>query len=245
MLQLEGVTKSYRLGDTTTEILHGIDLRVLRGEYTAITGPSGSGKSTLMNILGCLEKPSRGRLFFDARDLTGLGDDALTDLRNFRIGFVFQQFNLLPRLTALENVMLPMVYAGYSRPERHERAAHMLRQVGLADRLANRPSQLSGGQQQRVAIARALVNQPELLLADEPTGALDSRTGAEVLDLIERLHAGGDLTVLMVTHDPAVARRCRRILRLQDGRITADSSSAAAAATRGDRPGTASEWSEA
>jgi len=228
MLQLEGVTKSYRLGDTSTEILHGIDLRVLRGEYTAVTGPSGSGKSTLMNILGCLEKPSHGHIYFDALDLTGLSDDALTDLRNFRIGFVFQQFNLLPRLTALENVMLPMVYAGYSRAERHQRAADMLCQVGLADRMANRPSQLSGGQQQRVAIARALVNQPELLLADEPTGALDSRTGAEVLDLIERLQADGDLTVLMVTHDPAVASRCRRILRIQDGRITADSSSVGA-----------------
>ena len=228
MLQLEGVTKSYRLGATTTEILHGIDLRVLRGEYTAVTGPSGSGKSTLMNILGCLEKPSHGHIYFDALDLTGLSDDALTDLRNFRIGFVFQQFNLLPRLTALENVMLPMVYAGYSRAERHQRAADMLCQVGLADRMANRPSQLSGGQQQRVAIARALVNQPELLLADEPTGALDSRTGAEVLDLIERLQADGDLTVLMVTHDPAVASRCRRILRIQDGRITADSSSVGA-----------------
>ncbi|MEB3322077.1 MAG: ABC transporter ATP-binding protein [Synechococcaceae cyanobacterium] len=222
MLQLEGVTRSYRLGDTETEILHGIDLRVLRGEYTAITGPSGSGKSTLMNILGCLEKPTRGRYYFDARDLTDLGDDALTDLRNFRIGFVFQQFNLLPRLTALENVMLPMVYAGYTRAERLERGADMLHQVGLGDRLANRPTQLSGGQQQRVAIARALVNQPELLLADEPTGALDSRTGQEVLDLIERMHAAGELTVVMVTHDDAVATRCRRILRLQDGRITGD-----------------------
>ncbi len=232
MLQLEGVTKSYRLGDTSTEILHGIDLRVLRGEYTAITGPSGSGKSTLMNILGCLEKPSHGHIYFDALDLTDLSDDALTDLRNFRIGFVFQQFNLLPRLTALENVMLPMVYAGYSRAERHQRASDMLHQVGLADRMANRPSQLSGGQQQRVAIARALVNQPELLLADEPTGALDSRTGSEVLNLLERLHASGDLTVLMVTHDPAVARRCRRILSIQDGRITADM--AMPAAGRGD-----------
>jgi putative ABC transport system ATP-binding protein len=223
MLQLEGVRKSYRLGDTTSEILHGIDLQVLRGEYTAITGPSGSGKSTLMNILGCLEKPSAGRFYFDARDISALSDDDLTDLRNFRIGFVFQQFNLLPRLTALENVMLPMVYAGYSRPERRERAADMLQLVGLGDRMINRPSQLSGGQQQRVAIARALVNQPELLLADEPTGALDSRTGHDVLDLIERMHSGGALTVLMVTHDPAVAGRCRRILRLQDGRIADDS----------------------
>jgi putative ABC transport system ATP-binding protein len=210
------------MGEMAVEILHGIDLTILRGEYTAIVGASGSGKSTLMNILGCLEQPSSGHYYFDARDITSLSDNERTDIRNFQIGFIFQQFNLLPRLTALQNVMLPMVYAGYSLPERRERGEAMLEQVGLADRMANRPNQLSGGQQQRVAIARALVNRPELLLADEPTGALDSRTGEEVIDLISGLHAGG-LTIVLVTHDPTVAERSRRIIRMQDGRITGDS----------------------
>jgi putative ABC transport system ATP-binding protein len=158
MLQLRRITKAYRMGDVDVPILHGIDLTVLRGEYAAIVGTSGSGKSTLMNILGCLEQPTSGHYYFDARDITQLSDNERTDIRNIQIGFVFQQFNLLPRLTALQNVMLPMVYAGYGRAERRERAEAMLEQVGLADRLANRPNQLSGGQQQRVAIARALVN---------------------------------------------------------------------------------------
>ncbi|KEF43031.1 MAG: macrolide ABC transporter ATP-binding protein [Cyanobium sp. CACIAM 14] len=221
MLQLEKIRKTYRMGEVDVPILHGIDLTVLRGDYIAIMGASGSGKSTLMNILGCLEQPSEGRYYFDARDVTTLSDNERTDLRNFQIGFIFQQFNLLPRLTALDNVMLPMVYAGYPRHERLERARQMLADVGLAERMANLPSQLSGGQQQRVAIARALVNQPELLLADEPTGALDSRTGREVMDLITGLHAQG-LTIVLVTHDAQVARRTRRIVRIQDGRITAD-----------------------
>lgn len=221
MLQLRGITKAYQLGDGEVEILHGIDLTVLRGEYAAIVGTSGSGKSTLMNILGCLEQPSSGYYYFDAREITQLSDNERTDMRNLQIGFVFQQFNLLPRLTALQNVMLPMVYAGYSLAERRGRAEAMLEQVGLADRLANRPNQLSGGQQQRVAIARALVNQPELLLADEPTGALDSRTGGEVIELIAGLHASG-LTIVLVTHDPSVARNSERIIQLQDGRIIAD-----------------------
>jgi putative ABC transport system ATP-binding protein len=221
MLQLRGITKVYRMGDVDVPILHGIDLTILRGEYTAIVGTSGSGKSTLMNILGCLEQPSSGHYYFDARDITELSDNERTDIRNFQIGFVFQQFNLLPRLSALQNVMLPMVYAGYARAERRERAAAMLERMGLADRMANRPNQLSGGQQQRVAIARALVNQPELLLADEPTGALDTRTGEEVIELISGLHADG-LTIVLVTHDPTVARNSGRIIRIQDGRITAD-----------------------
>jgi putative ABC transport system ATP-binding protein len=221
MLQLRGITKAYQLGDVEVEILHGIDLTVLRGEYAAIVGTSGSGKSTLMNILGCLEQPSSGYYYFNAREITQLSDNERTDMRNVQIGFVFQQFNLLPRLTALQNVMLPMVYAGYSPAQRRERAEAMLEQVGLADRLANRPNQLSGGQQQRVAIARALVNQPELLLADEPTGALDSRTGGEVIELISGLHASG-LTIVLVTHDPSVARNSGRIIQLQDGRIIAD-----------------------
>ena len=218
MIQLEGINKTYAMGDVVVPILKDINLTILRGEYTAIMGASGSGKSTLMNIVGCLERPSTGHYYFDAREVTTLSDDELTDVRNFRIGFVFQQFNLLSRLTALENVMLPMVYAGYPRPERKQRAEAMLVQVGLADRLANRPNQLSGGQQQRVAIARALVNQPDLLLADEPTGALDSRTGWAVMDQLQALHEGG-LTIVLVTHDAQVAGRAGRTLRIQDGRI--------------------------
>lgn len=218
MLQLEHIGKVYPLGESTVPILRDINLTILRGEYTAIMGASGSGKSTLMNILGCLEPPSEGRYFFDGRDVTVLTDDERTDLRNFRIGFVFQQFNLLSRLSAVDNVMLPMVYAGYGRRERRERARWMLERVGLGERLDHLPSQLSGGQQQRVAIARALVNQPELVLADEPTGALDSRTGRDVMDLIGALHQEG-ITIVLVTHDAAVAQRSQRIVRIEDGRI--------------------------
>jgi putative ABC transport system ATP-binding protein len=220
MLQLEHIGKVYPRGESTVPILRDINLTILRGDYTAIMGASGSGKSTLMNILGCLEPPSEGRYYFDGREVTTLTDDERTDLRNFRIGFVFQQFNLLSRQSALENVMLPMVYAGYSRRERRERALWMLERVGLAERLDHLPSQLSGGQQQRVAIARALVNQPELVLADEPTGALDSRTGREVMDLIGELHQDG-ITIVLVTHDAAVAERSQRIVRIEDGRTLA------------------------
>jgi putative ABC transport system ATP-binding protein len=218
---MEQIGKTYRLGDVVVPVLRGIDLTILRGDYVAIMGASGSGKSTLMNILGCLEQPSEGHYYFDARDITKIPDDERTDLRNFRIGFVFQQFNLLSRLTALQNVMLPMVYAGYPKSERLRRAQQLLVDVGLADRMANLPSQLSGGQQQRVAIARALVNQPDLVLADEPTGALDSRTGEEVMDLVSALHQSG-ITIVLVTHDSGVAARTQRIIRLQDGRIIAD-----------------------
>ena len=221
MLRMEQIGKTYRLGDVVVPVLRGIDLTILRGDYVAIMGASGSGKSTLMNILGCLEQPSEGHYYFDARDITKIPDDERTDLRNFRIGFVFQQFNLLSRLTALQNVMLPMVYAGYPKSERRRRAQQLLVDVGLADRMANLPSQLSGGQQQRVAIARALVNQPDLVLADEPTGALDSRTGEEVMDLVSALHQSG-ITIVLVTHDGSVAARTQRIIRLQDGRIIAD-----------------------
>jgi len=221
MLRMEQIGKTYRLGDVVVPVLRGIDLTILRGDYVAIMGASGSGKSTLMNILGCLEQPSEGHYYFDARDITKIPDDERTDLRNFRIGFVFQQFNLLSRLTALQNVMLPMVYAGYPKSERRRRAQQLLVDVGLADRIANLPSQLSGGQQQRVAIARALVNQPDLVLADEPTGALDSRTGEEVMDLVSALHQSG-ITIVLVTHDGGIAARTQRIIRLQDGRIIAD-----------------------
>lgn len=218
MLKLVQIGKMVRLGEGTVPILRDINLSIARGDYTAIMGASGSGKSTLMNILGCLEPASEGHYFFDGRDVTSLTDDERTDLRNFRIGFVFQQFNLLSRLSALENVMLPMVYAGYPRRERREQARRMLEGVGLADRLHHLPRQLSGGQQQRVAIARALVNQPELVLADEPTGALDSRTGREVMDLLATLHGQG-ITIVLVTHDASVAERTQRIVRIEDGRI--------------------------
>jgi putative ABC transport system ATP-binding protein len=218
MLKLESVGKLVRLGEVEVPILHDINLTVLRGDFTAIMGASGSGKSTLMNILGCLEPASKGRYFFDGRDVTELSDDERTDLRNFRIGFVFQQFNLLSRLSALENVMLPMVYAGYPRRARLDRARRVMESVGLGDRLHHQPKQLSGGQQQRVAIARALVNQPELILADEPTGALDSRTGREVMELLAKLHAEG-ITIVLVTHDASVAERTQRIVRLEDGCI--------------------------
>jgi putative ABC transport system ATP-binding protein len=218
MLKLEKIGKVVRLGEVSVPILRDINLTILRGDYTAIMGASGSGKSTLMNILGCLEPASEGKYYFDGQDVTQLSDDERSDLRNFRIGFVFQQFNLLTRLSALENVMLPLVYAGYPRPERRRQAQRLLEAVGLETRLHHLPSQLSGGQQQRVAIARALVNQPELLLADEPTGALDSRTGREVMDLLASLRAGG-LTIVLVTHDPSVAERAGGILRIEDGRI--------------------------
>lgn len=224
MIQLEKIVKNFALGEVIVPVLRGIDLTIVRGEYTAIMGASGSGKSTLMNIIGCLERPSSGRYFFDAQDITQLSDDELADIRNYQIGFIFQQFNLLTRLSALENVMLPMVYAGYSKAERRVRAEEILSQVGLADRMTNRPNQLSGGQQQRVAIARALVNQPELLLADEPTGALDSKTGEEVMTLMTDLNSQG-ITILVVTHDPDVALKAQRIVRIQDGKVIDDSPS--------------------
>jgi putative ABC transport system ATP-binding protein len=184
MIQLQAITKTYQLGDLDVPVLKGIDLSINEGEYVAIMGASGSGKSTLMNIIGCLDRPTAGRYILENRDLTTLTDDELAYIRNQRIGFVFQQFNLLARSTALENVMLPMIYANVLKPQRFERARQALTKVGLSDRLSNRPSQLSGGQQQRVAIARALVNQPALVLADEPTGALDTKTSQEVMDLL-------------------------------------------------------------
>jgi putative ABC transport system ATP-binding protein len=218
MISLENITKTYHLGEIDVPVLKQIDLSIDAGEYVAIMGASGSGKSTLMNIIGCLDRPTSGLYLLDGIDLTTLDDDELADIRNQYIGFVFQQFNLLPRQTALANVMLPMIYADVSHAQRIEQATEALIQVGLQDRLQNRPNQLSGGQQQRVAIARALVNHPALVLADEPTGALDSKTSEEIIDLLTELNHQGT-TVAIVTHDANVAARTKRIVRMVDGVI--------------------------
>ena len=216
--ELRGVSKVYGQGDLQVKALDQLDLNVHRGDYLAVMGASGSGKSTAMNILGCLDRPTSGSYRLNAIAVEQLDDDALADLRNQSLGFVFQQFHLLPHASAMDNVMLPMVYAGVPLEERRERAAAALDRVGLSQRLDNRPNQLSGGQQQRVAIARAIINRPSLLLADEPTGALDSNTTAEVLDLFDELHQQG-ITLVMVTHEDDVAARAHRIARFQDGRI--------------------------
>ena len=221
MIQIEDLTKTYVMGEETVTALDGVSLSIARGESIAIIGPSGSGKSTLMNILGGLDRPSRGRYRFEGEEVARFSDDQLADFRNRRIGFVFQSFQLLPRLSALQNVELPMVYAGASPRARRERAAELLERVGLGSRMGHRPNQLSGGQQQRVAIARSLANQPDLLLADEPTGALDSATGVEVLGLFQKLNTEG-LTVVLVTHDRGVADAARRRIAFRDGRVTED-----------------------
>ncbi|QLE42894.1 ABC transporter ATP-binding protein [Nostoc sp. C052] len=218
MILMEGITKTYHLGELDVPVLKEIDLSIEDGEYVAIMGASGSGKSTLMNIIGCLDRPTSGQYILDGRDLTTLDDDELADIRNQYIGFVFQQFNLLPRLTALENVMLPMIYADVPRSQRLESAIAALEKIGLGDRLTNRPSQLSGGQQQRVAIARALVNHPALVLADEPTGALDSKTSHEIMNLLTELNQQGT-TIAIVTHDATVAAQTKRVIQMQDGVI--------------------------
>jgi putative ABC transport system ATP-binding protein len=218
MISLEDITKTYHLGAIDVPVLKHIDLSIESGEYVAIMGASGSGKSTLMNIIGCLDRPSSGQYFLAGTDLTTLNDDELADIRNQYMGFVFQQFNLLPRLTALANVMLPMIYADVSHAQRIEQATEALVKVGLSDKLQNRPNQLSGGQQQRVAIARALVNHPALVLADEPTGALDSTTSSEIMDLLTELNHQGT-TIAIVTHDANVAARTQRIIQMVDGVI--------------------------
>jgi putative ABC transport system ATP-binding protein len=215
---MEHVVKVYGSGDTSVVALNDLSMAVRRGDYLAMMGSSGSGKSTAMNILGCLDRPTAGTYRLNGTPVEILNDDQLADLRSRELGFVFQQFHLLPQLSALDNVTLPMIYAGVPRGERRERAAAALTRVGLAQRLENRPNQLSGGQQQRVAVARAIINQPALLLADEPTGALDSSTTREVLDLFDELHQQG-MTILMVTHEPDVAARAQRVLHFQDGRI--------------------------
>lgn len=221
LICLEQISKVYGQGETEVHALREVNLNIQRGEYCAIMGASGSGKSTMMNIIGCLDRPTSGRYFLDGQDVAHLSDDELAHIRNAKIGFVFQQFYLLGQLTALENVMLPMVYAQVPPKERRDRAVAALEQVGLGHRLENRPNQLSGGQQQRVAIARAIVNQPLLLLADEPTGALDSHTTAEILAIFGQLNAAG-MTVIMVTHEPDVAAVTHRIIQFRDGQIRSD-----------------------
>ena len=216
--ELITVSKVYGSGDLTVRALDQLDLTVHRGDYLAVMGASGSGKSTAMNILGCLDRPTSGSYRLNGQSVEQLDDDALADVRNRSLGFVFQQFHLLPQATAMDNVMLPMIYAGVPAEERRKRAREALERVGLAQRLENRPNQLSGGQQQRVAIARAIINRPALLLADEPTGALDSQTTAEVLDLFDDLHRQG-ITLVMVTHEDDVAARARQVARFQDGRL--------------------------
>ena len=217
-VRLENVTKSYGSGDTTVHALAGINLTVEAGSYCAIMGASGSGKSTAMNVIGCLDRPTSGRYYLDSQDVATLDDDALAHIRNRNLGFVFQQFHLLPQLTAVENVILPMLYAGLEKQERRDRAVEALTKVGLADRLNNKPNQLSGGQQQRVAIARAIVNRPVLLLADEPTGALDSQTTKEVLNIFDDLHRSG-MTIVVVTHEDDVGARAERIIWFRDGKV--------------------------
>jgi putative ABC transport system ATP-binding protein len=221
IVQLEHVNKTYGAGETAVHALADVNLTIESGEYCAIMGPSGSGKSTAMNVIGCLDRPTSGRYFLDEVDVAILSDVELAHIRNRKLGFVFQQFHLLPQLSALENVMLPMVYGGVPARERKERAAEALTKVGLANRINNKPTQLSGGQQQRVAIARAIVNRPVVLLADEPTGALDSHTTQEVLDIFGELNASG-ITVIMVTHEPEVARQTRRIVWFRDGQVLHD-----------------------
>jgi putative ABC transport system ATP-binding protein len=221
ILQLRGITRDFKLGSQTVLVLKGIDLDIAKNEYVALMGPSGSGKSTLMNLLGCLDTPTSGSYELNGTDVSSLNDNALAEIRNSEIGFVFQTFNLLPRSTALENVALPLVYAGLSKEERLARAAEVLDQVGLSDRMDHRPNQLSGGQRQRVAVARALVNRPALILADEPTGNLDSKTSLEIMKLFDEIQSAGN-TVILVTHEEDIAQYAKRVIRLVDGNIHSD-----------------------
>ena len=221
VIQIERITKEYEMGYTTIRALRGVDLSIHCNEYLAVMGPSGSGKSTLMNILGCLDTPTTGRYEFNGREVAGMGDDELAEIRNREIGFVFQTFNLLPRATSLENVELPLIYANLKADERRLRAEQAMKAVGLGDRMYHKPNELSGGQRQRVAIARALVNNPSIILADEPTGNLDSRTGEEIMTLLGDLYASGH-TIIVVTHEEKIAHNARRVVRLRDGLIESD-----------------------
>ena len=223
LISVRDLAKTYDLGETQVHALRGVTLDVMSGEFVALTGPSGSGKSTFMHLLGCLDRPTAGEYLFDGRDIARTGKRELARIRNASVGFVFQGFNLLSRTTALENVELPLLYAGVSGVrERHERATEALRAVGLGERLGHHPNQLSGGQQQRVAIARALVNNPKLLLADEPTGNLDTRTSIEVMDIFQRLNQEHGLTIVLVTHEPDIAQYGTRIVAFRDGRVRSD-----------------------
>ena len=221
IIELQQIRKTYFMGSNSLEVLKGISLTINKNEYVALMGPSGSGKSTLMNILGCLDTPTEGSYILNGKDVSKMADDDLAEVRNHEIGFVFQQFNLLPRLTAAENVALPLIYSGIGKKERTERAMEALRKVALEDRSHHKPNEMSGGQIQRVAIARALVNNPSLLLADEPTGNLDSKTSKEVMEIFSQIQAAGN-TVVLVTHEEDIAEFAKRIVRLRDGNIESD-----------------------
>ncbi len=218
VINITGIGKTYRIGEVIVNALREVDLQIKKGEYVALMGPSGSGKSTLMNILGCLDTPSRGKYFLNGTDVSNMTDNELAEIRNKEIGFIFQTFNLLARNTSLDNVALPLVYAGMSKKDRIAKAEEALTSVGLGDRMDHKPNELSGGQRQRVAIARALVNNPSIILADEPTGNLDTKTSVEIMELIEKIHEAGN-TVIIVTHEEDIAKRAKRIIRLRDGLI--------------------------
>lgn len=218
VIDLQNITKAYQMRTQTVPVLHGINLQIAQNDYVAIMGPSGSGKSTLMNIIGCLDTPTSGAYMLDGEDVSGLDDDRLAETRNSKIGFVFQTFNLLPRASALDNVAMPLVYAGQNASQRRQRATQQLEQVGLADRIHHRPNEMSGGQRQRVAIARALINDPAIILADEPTGNLDSKTGVEIMDIFDDLNKQGR-TIILVTHEADIAEHAHRIVRLFDGLV--------------------------
>jgi putative ABC transport system ATP-binding protein len=221
VIKTTNITRQFVMGKEVIKVLHGINIEVFKNEYVAFMGPSGSGKSTFMNIIGCLDTPSGGQYILNGKDVSKMTDNQLAEVRNKEIGFIFQTFNLLPRYTALENVALPLVYAGLSKTDRQAKAKHALEQVGLADRMKHKPNELSGGQRQRVAIARALVNDPSILLADEPTGNLDSKTSYEIMGLFHELHSKGN-TIIIVTHEEDIAKHTTRILRLRDGMIESD-----------------------
>ena len=221
MIRIEDLYKIYQMGDTEVRALDGVSLNIRAHEFVAIIGPSGSGKSTLMNMIGCLDTPTSGRYYLNGQDVSDLTDDEQAAIRNRTIGFIFQQYNLLPKLNARENVELPLIYRGIGADERHEMAMYALERVGMAERSEHMPKELSGGQQQRVSIARALAGKPPLILADEPTGALDSKTGAELMTMLKELHGEGN-TIVLITHDSNIARQAKRVIRIQDGKITSD-----------------------
>lgn len=221
IIDIKAIKRDFKMGSETVKVLKGVDLQIERGDYVALMGPSGSGKSTLMNILGCLDTPTSGYYSLNGKDVSRLDDDQLAEIRNKDIGFVFQTFNLMPRTTALDNVALPMIYAGKSKEERNQRASDVLHMVGLGDRMDHHPNQLSGGQRQRVAVARALINNPSIILADEPTGNLDTKTSIEIMGLFDEIHRKGN-TVILVTHEEDIAEHAHRIIRLRDGIIESD-----------------------